>query len=663
VTAAVAGSIGIVLGLLGGVMVTAGGIASARHRSPDERLLRAGIRLLTVGTLAVFVALETALVTDDFSLRYVAEHGARETPLVFKLTTGWSALEGSIVLWVLVLTGCIVVVGRQHRRIHDDALGAGALAVLGAIGVFFFGLLLTGAYPFELLRVAVPDGPGVNPLLQNNLLVTVHPPLLYLGYVGLSVPFAFAVSALAQGIRGPSWVLRTRRWALLAWAFLTAGIVAGAWWSYAVLGWGGYWAWDPVENASFMPWLLATAYIHSALVHARRGMLRAWSTALVLATFSLTILGTFLTRSGVIGSVHSFTQSSVGPALLTFLVVTTVASFALFAARAHLLTSGPALDALVSREGSFLLNNLLLTVLALTVLTGTLYPIINEAVSGEQVSVGAPFFNTMAVPLALILLLAMGIGPLLSPTSRAGGARTELATIRTPLRIGLAAGALAVLAGMRGPAMILVVVLGAVVVAGIATTFGHELGPASAGPWHRRAAAVFLRRPGYWCGQVAHVGIVIVAVGIAASSSFAIRDTVLLRSGSEARVGSYSLRLLDNFTKPEPNRTVSGVRVRVSGPGGTRTMAPALRHYTAVDDTVSTPAIWTTWRGDDVYLSITRLHRGDITMNVFVLPFVSLIWIGGGLVAASALVSVALWRWQRQRDTRVAASTGELANV
>ncbi|HEY5578296.1 MAG TPA: cytochrome c biogenesis protein CcsA, partial [Acidimicrobiia bacterium] len=352
------GTIGVWVALGAGIaLVIQGSRAFKGSGKPGD--LRWPVVLLAAGAVLAMAALELALLRDDFSIVYVANHHRTTTSLVFAVATAWAALEGSIVLWGLILAGYTYLVFRSVRDRREDRLGVGALAVMGIVAVFFFGLMATVANPFEVCIEAAgascsdsspapwtaaevpPEGRGPNPLLQNHILMAFHPPVLYLGYVGMTVPFAFAISALFLAHPGAEWVARTRRWTLLAWSFLTAGILLGGWWSYAVLGWGGYWAWDPVENASLLPWLVATAFLHSSIVQARRGMLQAWNVILVIATFSLTILGTFLTRSGTIASVHSFTQSAIGPALLGFLMLVVLGSLGLFAARAHMVASPP----------------------------------------------------------------------------------------------------------------------------------------------------------------------------------------------------------------------------------------------------------------------------------------------------------------------------------
>ena len=445
--------------------------------------VRGPVRWLLGGAIAAMLMLELGLVTDDFSIAYIANNHRTGTPLIFTVAAGWAALEGSIVLWGLVLAIFTASAFRAMYR-SEHPLAGGTMSILGMLATFWFGLMVTVANPFAVCTSAAEagcsvaawapwspvdapvDGRGANPLLQNHILMAVHPPLLYAGYVGFSVPFAIGMASLAAARRGDSWLEVTRRWTLTAWGFLTVGIVLGAWWSYEVLGWGGYWAWDPVENASFIPWLLATAFIHSTVVQARRGVLQSWNYVLVIGTFAATILGTFLTRSGVIASVHSFTQSAIGPALLGFLALILVGALACFAARIHLVGSAPRLDSLASREGAFLLNNLLLAVFAFVVLSGTLFPLGIEAFRGATVGVGRPFFDRWAVPLSYCLLLTMGIGPV--TPFRVARPRVLWQRLRTPLRIALAIAAVVVLVVSRNRHVIIVALLATLVVSAIA---------------------------------------------------------------------------------------------------------------------------------------------------------------------------------------------------
>ncbi|HMX66530.1 MAG TPA: cytochrome c biogenesis protein CcsA, partial [Microthrixaceae bacterium] len=409
------GLAGVIVGFGGallGIIVLATGLRTRR-----ESLLRMGrsyAGIVLAGAVLACFAMQRALITRDYTVRYVFEHGSSRTPPLFNVATMWSALDGSILLWAVILAGYTYLVAHKFRRRSSDPLVAWALIVMFVVAVFFFGLMLSATNPF---RGVVPppgyDGPGPNPLLQNHILMAFHPPMLYLGYVGFTVPFAFAVAALVTGRVGEGWLVETRRWTLFAWMFLTAGIVLGAWWSYEVLGWGGYWKWDPVENASFLPWLTATAYIHSVMVQERRGMLRVWNLSLLCATFSLTILGTFLTRSGVVESVHAFSDGTVGPLLLGFFALVVAVSVGLIGWRGDRLRSPGRIDSPVSREGAFLANNVVFAAFAFIVLLGTVFPLIVEAVNGDRLSVGVPYFSRMTMPIGFVLLFLMGVAPVL----------------------------------------------------------------------------------------------------------------------------------------------------------------------------------------------------------------------------------------------------------
>ncbi|HEX2369364.1 MAG TPA: cytochrome c-type biogenesis CcmF C-terminal domain-containing protein [Acidimicrobiia bacterium] len=650
---ALLGTISVLVALGAAIALTIQGWrAAARSDGPATIRLRTPVLVLLVAAVASLLVLEAALLGDDFSLEYVANHHAAATPLLYTVASAWGALEGSIVLWGVVLAGATWLVSRGYSR-APDRLGAGALAVMGLVATFFFALMATVADPFKVCveagpasclaasplpwaaAVAPPDGAGPNPLLQNHPLMAVHPPMLYLGYVGLTVPFAFAMSALALGQGGVEWLRRSRTSTLVAWSFLTVGITLGGLWAYEVLSWGGYWAWDPVENASLLPWLMATAFLHSAVVQERRGMLQAWNFVLVIAAFSLTILGTFLTRSGVVASVHSFTQSAIGPVLLGFLVVVLSASLGLFAARAHLVASAPRLESLASREGAFLLNNLLLSVFALVVLVGTLYPLLVEAFSGAEVGVGAPFFNRLTVPLAFGLLLTMGVGPV-TPWRLARGA-VVWARIRTPLRVGLAAGAVLVLTGTRNGWVVGAVMLSTFVVAVIVRHLWvtSRARAAKLGVSRRKAALdVVAGDSGYWGGQLSHIGVALAAVGLAAAANLATHAEVDLVPGDTASFAGYELTYLTPFLLNEPNRTVTGATIVVERDSEiVSELQPRINEYPGTGAGIVTPAVHSSLRGD-VYLTLTRIDAGGITLEMDTTPAVWLIWLGG-LVAAS----------------------------
>ncbi len=544
------------------------------------------------------------------------------------------------------------------KRGGGDRLGAGALLVLGIVSLFFFGMMLTVSNPFRACiepatvgciegsnipwvgATAALEGQGPNPLLQNHILMAVHPPMLYLGYVGMAVPFAFAMSALMLGVTGSEWLKRTRAWTLIAWSFLTVGIVLGGWWSYEVLGWGGYWAWDPVENASFLPWLIATAFLHSAVVQERRGMLQAWNFVLVIAAFALTILGTFLTRSGVIVSVHSFTQSAVGPVLLWFLTLVLVASFGLFAMRANVVSSAPRLDSLVSREGAFLVNNLLLTVFAVVVLVGTLYPMFVEAFTGDQVGVGRPFFDRMAIPICYALLLAMGVGPIVPYRAARGSVIWE--RVRTPFRLALGAGALAVVLSYRDP-FLLLGILTASFVAFVILRNLYRTARVAADKWEMRMPAAVFRvmrnDAGFWGGQLSHFGVAVVALGIAVSANLSVEATVALTQGETATVAGYDITFVDRFAREEPQRSTIGANIDVSQDDRVLSqLEPKINHYNSSSQSVATPAVHTSL-GGDLYLTLKSIGAEGVTLGVWWFPFIWMIWIGGLFAALATLWS------------------------
>jgi cytochrome c-type biogenesis protein CcmF len=633
---ALVGQVGVVVGLLSsGLLAVQAGRAQRRPGAVRRAELAMAVWGMVAGAVMAMAALQAALLANDFSIAYVVRNHARATPLLYTITGAWSALEGSIVLWTVVLAGYTVTVFR--RLGDDDRLGAGALAIMGLVAVGFFGLMATVANPFRILDPVPPDGAGPNPLLQNHVLVAVHPPLLYLGFVGLTVPYAFAISALLRGQEGAEWLRRSRRWTLVAWSCLTGGIVLGGWWSYEVLGWGGFWAWDPVENASLLPWLVATAFLHSAVVQRHRGRLQATTLLLAISAFVLTLLGTFLTRSGVIASVHSFTQSGIGPVLLGFLLLLLVGSFALFGLRAHLVAGSAPLESLVSREGAVLANNLLLAVLAFAVLTGTLYPIFVEAFTGAQVSVGRPFFDRMAGPIGIALLLVMAVGPVMPYRS----ARPSVVwqRVRLPLLAAAAAGALLVATGVRRLGVVVAAMLAALV---LATAIRQLV--AAVPPRRRRRpralAEALASNPGYWGGQLAHVGVALVAATIAVSGSLGTKTTQTLARGQPAAVGPYQVTYQGPVQRSEPSRLVTGARLELRRGGRVvRVMEPRLVQYPNQAQPIGTPAVWTSV-GGDVYVTLVRLDDAGVEVTLYRYPLMYLLWLGGLLTAAGGIAAL-----------------------
>lgn len=617
--------------------------------------LRAGLRCVyaaIAGLVFSFVILERALIVRDYTVRFVAEHGSSRTSPLFNFTSLWSGLEGSILLWAVVLVGFWGVVAYRFRQkilwlgaASEDSTAAWAFVIMGIVTVFFIGLLIGPADPFATFSPpAGYDGPGPDPLLQSNVLMAFHPPMLYLGYVGFTVPFAFAIGALISGRYDRKWLKDCRTFTLVAWGFLTVGIVLGAWWSYDTLGWGGYWGWDPVENASLLPWLCGTAFLHSAMVQESRGILAVWNLSLICATFNLTILGTFLTRSGVLVSVHSFTESAIGPALLGFFGFSCVACVGLVAWRAGSLRGGKRLQSAFNRTGSLIGNNFLFAAFTLVVLLGTMFPLVSEVVTGDQVSVGAPYFNQITTPLGLLLLFLMAVSPML-PWGNTSG--TELnSRLQLSAWVGTATIVIAVLAGVRGWAVLLAFGLAA---AAMATAVRRLWAACS-----KRGARGLTQRAGG--GMVAHIGLAIMALALAASGNFLQQDEVKLAVGDSGRAAGLEVEMVEFQEISHPERLEQRVVVRVDG----QRLTPAVDRFIARGrivgnpDTASSPL-------RDVQVSIVSLPEGDnpeAVLRVTVQPMVLWLWIGGGLIG----VGVVLCLWPKKRGRQQKAVTVEVAS-
>lgn len=576
------------------------------------------------------------MITRDFSLAYVQKVGSTATPPLYNFAAVWSALEGSILLWVLVLSGYTLAIVFWLRQRLNDALSLWAIAVMFIVQAFFFLLSFGPASPFTAGIPGVVEGIGPNPLLQNHVLVMFHPPMLYLGYVGMTVPFAFAMAALITGRLGEGWLLATRRWTLFAWGFLTVGILLGGWWSYEVLGWSGVWAWDPVENASLLPWITATAYIHSVLVQERRGMLRVWNLSLLVSTFSLTILGTFLTRSGVLNSVHAFSESAIGPWLLTFFAVVVVVSIALIGWRGDRLRSPGSIDSPLSREGAFLANNVLFSLFAFVVLLGTVFPLIIEALQNRNIVVGAPFFDRMTMPIGIALLTIMAIAPVL-PWRKASG---ELLRDRLfwPAWCGIATLLFSVSIGATGLAPLLAFALG-----------GFAIGSAM------RQVIIATRRQGLRGlvgrtngGMIVHVGVILISVSLAASNSYTHSQELDLVVGTPVRFGGHSFEFV-KFVEHIDSRSIS-VAALVKVDDG-QAYAPAITKYTNLGINVGTPSV-KTGLFEDLYLTLESPVLKDSNkarIKVFIKPLVLWLWIGGGLMAVGTLL--AAFPGRRRRPT------------
>ncbi len=604
--------------------------AAVGARRSDVKTLRLVPRFVVLSVAmaaAAFAVMEWAMITRDFSLLYVQKVGSYSTPALYNFAAVWSALEGSILMWVLVLAGYVAAVAWWMRKRFSEPLVGWALAVLLAVLAYFFLLSFGPANPFVIGPPGVLDGPGPNPLLQDHVLVMFHPPILYLGYVGMTVPFAFAIAALIAGKVEDGWLHITRRWTVAAWGFLTFGIALGGWWSYEVLGWSGVWAWDPVENASLLPWITGTAYIHSVMVQERRGLLRVWNVSLLIATFSLTILGTFLTRSGVLNSVHAFSESDIGPWLLAMFAVVVAVSLVLVFLRGDQLRATGVVDSVFSREGAFLVNNVLFVVFAFVVLLGTVFPLIVEAIQQRQIVVGEPFFDRLTIPIGLTMLFIMAVAPVL-PWRRDG---RELLSQRllVPALMGVASLVFSVAVGATGLAPLLAFGLG-----GFAA--GSALRHLVRAVRVQRLRGFVGRANG---GMVVHLGVILICVALAASNSFTRSQEIDLVTGRVASFAGHTFELIDIVEERDERST--SVRALVSVDGG-QAYAPSITKFTRIGMNVGTPSVRTSFT-HDVYLTLeppVRQDSGQARIKVFVKPMILWLWIGTFVMAFGTLLAV-----------------------
>jgi cytochrome c-type biogenesis protein CcmF len=555
-------------------------VISARH----------AIYALAGLVVTAFVILEAAYLRTDLSFSLVAQNSSTDTPTFYKFTAIWSSQAGSLLLWVMLLSLFSSAVLRVTRNTQREVVPY-ATAVLGVVASFFLVLVVFYASPFDTLAHPPVEGNGLNPLLRNPVMM-FHPPMLYTGYVGFSVPFAFAVGALITRRTGADWIRATRRFALIAWTFLGFGIMLGALWSYAELGWGGYWGWDAVENASLLPWLVGTAYLHSIQVEEKRGMLRVWNVSLVMATFVLALLGTFLVRSGILDSIHAFGASTLGKPFLTFIAICAVGSTALVVSRLDHLRSDARLESVWSREGAFLLNNLVLVALAFVIWWGTFFPLISEAVSGNKASVGPPWFDRYTVPLALVLVLLAGIGPLL--TWRKISTRALQRTLLLPLVVaGVAFAALLAFSdASHSWTSLAMFTLIAFVVAVVAQEYWRGVGARRV--MTREAPPTALvrlvgRNRRRWGGYVVHLGIVVLFLGVAASSAFHSQRDIRMKAGQTTTVGGYKVKYLRPTADVGHDTAGTGAPISLGAvldvsKGGHHTIVRPKRNFYPVND-------------------------------------------------------------------------------
>src|SRR5579875_865690 len=625
-------------------------VASARHA------IWAMCAMVTIAMLVLW----TGLLRSDFSLEYVASYSSTTLPTIYKITALWGGQQGSLLFWTWLLSIFSAIVAWQNRR-RNLEIAPWALAVMAGVAIFFLAMLNFVTRPFALLTNIPAQGTDLNPLLQNYWMA-IHPPSLYTGYVSATVPFAFGAAALITRRLDDSWIRTTRRWAIFSWFFLTLGNLFGARWAYEVLGWGGYWAWDPVENAAFMPWLVMTAYLHSVMIQERKDMLKVWNLALIGMAFGLTLFGTFITRSGVISSVHSFTQSGLGPYFLTFLIVVVAVYAALLIWRLPKLRSPAEFESYLSREAAFLFNNLILVGIAFAVFWGTLFPILSEAVRGVKITVGPPFFDKVNAPLALALIFLMGVGPLIA--WRRTSLHALATTFATPAVLGLMTGLGALIAGLRQWYVLSAFSLAAFALGTVLVEFRRGASARqhmTAETPVRAVVNLIAKNNRRYGGYIIHVGVALAFVGIVGSSFFKTEVKKTLKPGGSMDVGPYELIFLglDHDATAHLESARAELQVLYRGEPIAR-MYPAKLFYRRQQQPATSVAIRSTPMSDLYAVLASIDDKSDLaTFQVFLTPLVFWLWSGGFVRAVGA--GVALWPNVRERSARAALVRGAVA--
>ena len=643
------GSFSLLLALALSVYSLVAGLIGLVRRGPGSERLgetarRAGIATFAAVVLAA-VVLVTAAFNDDFSIAYIFHHSNRDLPAPYKFATLWSGQEGSLLFWSLLLASYGLVLRLRHRT--DARLFAHASVIIAGVQVFFLLLLNFAAHPFAVMQGSLPqDGNGLNPLLQYPEMV-IHPPMLYLGYVGFTVPFAFALAALVMRYPGEKWIHITRRWTMVTWGFLTCGIFLGAHWAYSVLGWGGYWGWDPVENASLMPWLTGTAFLHSVMMQEKRGMLKVWNMWLIFSTFLLSIFGTFLTRSGVVSSVHAFAQSSIGDWFVAFLAITFAVCVFFFVKNRSHLQSEHKLESLVSRESSFLFNNLLLLVACFTVLWGTLFPVLSEWVQGTKVTVGPPFFNRVNVPVALLLLLFTAIGPLLA------WRKTSVESLKRNFlwpAIGALETALLLTAfGMRPWKdisylySVMTISLSVLVALTVISEFvrgGRVIGRHTGQNLFASMVQLAHRNTRRYGGYIVHFGVIVIMIGFA-GAAFNQEKEKEMGYGDKMAIGTYTLVCRSYTQEDKPNFASEWAIIDVFKGGRIDTLYPERRFFKASQQTSTMVANRSSFK-EDLYLVYEGLNQdtGRPIIKVHLNPLVMWIWVGVWVMIIGTVIAL-----------------------
>jgi cytochrome c-type biogenesis protein CcmF len=612
-------------------------------------------------TAVAAIVLLNAFRVRDFSFSYVAEHSSKALPFPYVYTAFWGGQAGSLLLWLFVLTGVGSAAVAFNRRLTTEVL-PWTVPVLGGVASFFALLLVFVVSPFTT-QVAPADGAGLNPSLQNPYMM-IHPPLLYLGYVGLTIPFAFAAGALLSGRFDERWIVATRRWTILAWTALGIGILLGAKWAYEEVGWGGYYAWDPVENAALMPWLAATAFLHSVMVQEKKNMLRVWNATLVAGAFCLSIFGTFLTRSGLINSIHSFAQSPIGAWFLGFIGVAVTFSTVLILWRLPLLRARTKLESLASREAAFLYNNLLLVAFTLTVLWGVAFPLLSDAVRGQAVTVGPPYYDFFLKVFGLPLLLLMGIGPLVA--WRRTSLRALGETVLWPAVTALVAGVILIALGAgSSTGGLLVYTFSAFALAAVVLEFarGTRARKALGAPsWWSAFSGLVARNRRRYGGYIVHVAVILLAIGVAGSSAYGATKIQHLQRGDTMRIRGYTLTYLGSVERRAANHLELRARLAVTENGNrVGTIMAGKNSYFAEQQTSNEVAIKHDWlRAQDLFVIGDEFKKdGSVYLKVLVKPLVNLIWLAGFVFLLGSVITL----WPDAREQRRLAGQTETGPV
>lgn len=651
------GSISIFLAFAVSVYAVIASVVGARYRNRD--LVQSGEQAALAVCFLLIIAsasLLHSLLNLDFSLKYVAMNTSSDLSPIYRITSLWAGQAGSLLLWCLILSIYTAVVVIKTKR-QSRQLMPYVVATLSAVSAFFIFLIAFVESPFERLPFVAVEGRGLNPILQNGYMA-IHPLTLYLGYVGVTVPFAFGMGALLSGKLDDEWIRQSRKWALLAWTFLSLGLLLGARWAYLELGWGGYWAWDPVENAAFMPWLAGTAFVHSVMIQEQRGMLKKWNMILIIITFFLAIFGTFITRSGIISSVHSFAQSDIGPYFLGFIGLILILSFVIFILRLGDLKSENQFDSILSRESAFIFNNLLFLGAAVTVFLGTIFPIISELIKGEKILVGPPYFNKVNVPIGLVLIFLMGVGPLIS--WRKASKENLIKNFSLPILLFILTIIVLLLFRINDFFALISFGFCSFVTTTVISEYYRGIRARV-----RRGESLFIalynlisRNSRRYGGYIVHLGVVLIVIGVTASSVFVKQKEAVLAKGESMSIGNYNIRFdeLSQYTTQAKQVTAAGISI-FEGESRIGSMVPQKNIYNYEGNREinqeTEVAILSSFK-DDLYIVLTNFEEGRASFRVIINPMVSWIW-GGGIVLLMGAIII-MWPAARLRKKELSLS-------